>query len=90
MSNLQDNFNPQFNSWNEFVRYGRQKYYELNDVEKWFKLIFSYAESNPMINENLCIGIPGIWCVHEDDEKYDCFTCLSEEISKVKKMFGIS
>ena len=43
-----------------------------------------------MINENLCIGTPGIWCVHEDDEKYDCFTCLSEEISEVKKMFDIS
>jgi hypothetical protein len=79
----------EFDSWEGFMNWGRAKYDYFVDDKDWLKYVYEYVNVNHLkLANHFCLGTPGIWCVHEDDN-YDCFDCLYEDINEVKRWFGI-
>lgn len=75
----------------EFKVFAREKYKDFDRDEEWLDYIYSYSlEYNPVFTESLCLGTPGIYCIHQDDKNADCGQCLLEDINVIKDWFGIT
>lgn len=79
----------QFESWEEFIIWGKKQYEQIQDDKEWLEYVYNYAaENDPQFAEELCLGTPGIMCINEDDDM-DCIDCLLRDIAEVKRWFEI-